>query len=365
MTATLAPDVLHTHQSAHVDALAWSTAGLPLAHDLHHSRARSAVLEAVVCRVEVDGVTGTAEVRGNAAYGTGEDTARIVAAFDGAPTALGTVHEVCASLRRHSRLAALAVDLAAWDARARGAGLPLTRFVSGSTIASVDTHGQIPFGTITDAETRAAGFVADGLRRVKIRVGGADTALDLARVRAVRLAAGEAVDISVDANGAWDTDRAVAASRDLADLGVTWVEQPASDLAGLAAVRADGAVRVRADESTHAVADLRMLDTVADGVHLKLEKSGSIAELVDAVRSAAAAGLDVALGQFDQGRLGCAATLHTAAALGFSTAEVWGFADVTHDIAGPLERRGPGIPLPSGAGLGLDLLTPLDWTLPR
>lgn len=364
MTPVLTPDLRDAHSTTRVDRLSWATASLPLARDLHHSRARAATLDAVVCRVEIEGFTGIAEVRGNAAYGTGEDTADVVSALAHAP-ATGTVGDRYAGLRRRSRLAALALDLAAWDARARAAGLPLAVFLSGSVRGSIDTHGQIPFGTVADAETRASAFVTDGLGRLKIRVGSPDVALDLARVRAARAVAGDAVDISVDANGAWDAESAIAACRALAALGVVWVEQPTSGLDGLSAVRADGAVRVRADEATHDVGDLRLLEGVADGVHLKLEKSGSLSALDDAVAAAEDVGLDVAVGQFDQGRLGCAATLHCAIALGFATAEVWGFADVSRDIAGVLERRGPGIPLPAGPGLGVDLLTPLDWTSAR
>lgn len=361
MSAVLSPAARDVHDTAPVEELAWATAELPLAHDLHHSRARTAALEAVVCRVEIDGTIGVAEVRSNAAYGTGEDTADITAAFARTPAGRGTVDEVRAYLGRASRLAALAFDLAAWDARSRAVALPLARLLSSDAPALVLTHGQLPFGTVEDAETRASAFVADGLTRLKIRVGGTDTELDLARVRAARAVAGDDVDISVDANGAWETERAIAACRSLAELGVMWVEQPTAHLDGLGVVRADGAVRVRADESTRAV-DMNRLADIVDGVHLKLEKSGSVSALSDAVDRASDAGLDVAIGQFDQGRLGCAATLHIAAALGFTTAEVWGFADISHDIAGGLERRGPGIHLPSGPGLGVDLLTPLDWT---
>ncbi|MFF7682561.1 mandelate racemase/muconate lactonizing enzyme family protein [Microbacterium sp. NPDC007973] len=364
MTSVLAPGLHDAHTTARVDRLSWATAGLPLAHELHHARARTAALDAVVCRIEIEGVTGIAEVRGNAAYGTGENTADVVSALSLA-RATGTVGERHASLSRRSRLAALALDLAAWDARARAAGLPLAVFLSGPVRGSIDTHGQIPFGTVADAEARASALTSDGLGRLKIRVGGPDVALDVARVRAARSVAGEAVDISVDANGAWDAEHAIDASRALASLGVVWVEQPTPDLEGLSAVRADGAVRVRADEATHDVEDLRLLGGVVDGVHLKLEKSGSFAALDAAVAAAEDVGLDVAVGQFDQGRLGCAATLHCAVALGFTTAEVWGFADVSRDIAGVLERRGPGVPLPSGPGLGVDLLTPLDWTSAR
>lgn len=359
----LPPALARSHEDGRVESIEWAVAPLPLARELHHSRARADVLEAVVCRVVVDGSTGVAEVRGNAAYGTGETTADIVRALAATARRDVTVRDAVGSAGGMSRLAGLVVDLAAWDARARGAGLPLARLLSPAALDRVATHGQIPFGSIAEAESRAAGFLDAGLERIKMRVGGEDTHLDLARVSAVR-ALSASVDISVDANGAWTADAARAACRELAALGVVWVEQPTADLAGLRAVRRDGAVRVRADESTRDADDAALLAESADGVHLKLEKSGTIIALAAAVADARDAGLDVALGQFDQGRLGCAATLHVAAALGFAKAELWGFADVQADIAAGIELAGPGFAVPDRPGLGVDLLTTPDWTSP-
>ncbi|MEH3088507.1 MAG: hypothetical protein PGN24_02530 [Microbacterium arborescens] len=245
---------------------------------------------------------------------------------------------------------------AARDCRWRGCSPPPHSIASRRTGRSRSARSPRPRAAPRVSWTRASSAS-------RYAWGGEDTRLDLARVAAVR-ALSASVDISVDANGAWTADAARAACRDLAALGVVWVEQPTPDLAGLRAVRRDGAVRVRADESTRDAGDAAVLAESADGVHLKLEKSGTVLALAAAVADAREAGLDVALGQFDQGRLGCAATLHVAAALGFAKAELWGFADVATDIAAGIELAGPGFAVPDHPGLGVDLLTTLDWTSP-
>ncbi|MEK8174144.1 enolase C-terminal domain-like protein [Streptomyces sp. M19] len=133
--------------------------------------------------------------------------------------------------------------------------------------------------------------------------------------------------MAADANGGWTPAAAVAATRWLADYGVRWLEQPtpAGDLTAMATVRAAARVPVWADESVrdaasvHAVADAG----AADGVHLKLEKAGTVAALTAAVHAARARGLDVALGQMDCGRLGCATTAQLAAGLDIAVAELW------------------------------------------
>lgn len=350
------------HDAMRVVGWEWSVETLPLARDLHHAGTRTSGLVAVVGRLTTAAGTGCAEVRANAAYGTGENPADVVAALRGVPAGGRTVAQLATALSARSRLAALLVDLAAWDVTGRAAGVPLAVLLGGAAGAFVATHGQIPFGTAVEAAELASGYVTGGLRRLKIRVGAADPVHDLRRVRSVREAVGADIDIAADANGGWDTDTAVSAARGLSDLGVRWLEQPTGSVEGLAVVRRDGAVHVRADESAHSAAGMASLASVADGVHIKLEKTGSVRALFAAEEAARAAGLDVALGQFDQGRLGSAATLHMAVAIGLDHAELWGFANVVDDLAGPLELDGPGMTLPPGTGLGLDLHTELEWS---
>ena len=87
-------------------------------------------------------------------------------------------------------------------------------------------------------------------------------------------------------------------------------------------------------------------------------------ELCRAVEAARQLGLGLALGQLDCGRLGCATTTHLAVGLGVDMAELWGFAHVATDVAGPLEVRDGAVVVPRGTGLGVEVdLT--DTTLVR
>ncbi|MFE4062071.1 mandelate racemase/muconate lactonizing enzyme family protein, partial [Streptomyces sp. NPDC059096] len=223
------------------------------------------------------------------------------------------------------------------------------------------THAPIGFGTPEEAAALATAAAEAGFGRVKIRVGG-DQDRDRARVGAVRRAvdrvtgAGTVV-LAADANGGWDVATARAAVRWLADHGVAWLEQPTppGDLAAMAAVRTDSPVPVWADESVrdaasvHAVADAG----AADGVHLKLEKAGTVDALAAAVGAARSRGLHVGLGQMDCGRLGCATTAHLAAGLAVEVAELWGCAHLAHDVTDGLILHRGAVLLPDGAGLGV------------
>jgi L-alanine-DL-glutamate epimerase-like enolase superfamily enzyme len=85
------------------------------------------------------------------------------------------------------------------------------------------------------------GWSAEGISKVKMKVG-RDPAADLERVRAARGAIAEADELFVDANGAFSRQQALAFAAAVADLGVTWFEEPVSsdDLAGLRLLRDRG-----------------------------------------------------------------------------------------------------------------------------
>ncbi|MFE7030892.1 mandelate racemase/muconate lactonizing enzyme family protein [Streptomyces sp. NPDC057621] len=391
----------------------YGVVALPLRRRLRHTTADTGELVQVVLRlVLADGQAGWAETRGNGAYATHHTTDSIVAALAGLPAVTDPLWNdpaaLAASVARHCPPAAMLLDVAYRDATARVRGVPLaealraeygdvlTALVPGSpgrpgataapsatatraaTAApggaavpgengiptTLPTHAAIPFGTPKEAAELTASAAASGFRRVKIRVGG-DPFLDSARIAAARTAADRvsgpgAVVLAADANGGWDPDTALAATPWLARYGVAWLEQPTrpGDLPAMARVRAESPVPVWADEDVRDAADVHTVADLAaaDGVHLKLEKAGTVAALAEAVAAARERGLDVALGQMDCGRLGCATTAHLAAGLGLTVAELWGYANVAHDLATGLRLRDGAILLPDAPGLGVDVL---------
>lgn len=334
--------------------------GLPLRRKLRHAGTDTGELTEVFLRVRLaDGHVGWAETRGNGAYATGCSTDTIVAALR-TPGWQDT-----ARLARRCPPAAMLVDIASRDAAARAQGIPLWATLSdGPAPSSLPTHAAIAFGTETQAAHLAETAVRDGFGRIKIRIGG-DPAVDRARVTRVREVAGPSAVLAVDANGGWDTGTALAAARWLADLDVAWFEQPVKDLASMAAVRAVSPIPVWADESVRDAESVRAVAELgaADGVHLKLEKAGTVDVLAAAIETARQHGLDVGLGQMDCGRLGCVTTAQLAAGLGVPVAELWGCANVECDVTPGLELRDGAVPLPAGPGLGLrpelDITTPM------
>jgi L-alanine-DL-glutamate epimerase-like enolase superfamily enzyme len=136
-------------------------------------------------------------------------------------------------------MAIAAVDTALWDLKARLLGLPLVTLL-GATRSEVPVYGSGGFTSYSTAELRdqLGGWVADGIARVKIKVG-RDPAADPGRVAAAREAIGDGAELFVDANGAYSRRQALELAAGFRAEGVSWFEEPVSsdDLGGLRLLR--------------------------------------------------------------------------------------------------------------------------------
>ncbi|MBI2875132.1 MAG: hypothetical protein HYY09_08585 [Firmicutes bacterium] len=92
-----------------------------------------------------------------------------------------------------------------------------------------------------------------GFRSFEVHVG-TGIAADVARVRAIREAAGNEITVIVDVNGHWTVKEAIHAIRALQEFDVM-VEQPVKGLEAMAEVRAAVEAPIVADESCHTVED--------------------------------------------------------------------------------------------------------------
>lgn len=132
-----------------------------------------------------------------------------------------------------------ALDVALWDLKARLLGLSVAELL-GTVRGAVPVYGSggftsLPVDALCD---QLAGWVRDGIGRVKMKVG-RDPASDAARVAAAREAVGPGAELFVDANGAYGRQEALGLTEAFAEAGVTWFEEPVSsdDLDGLRLLR--------------------------------------------------------------------------------------------------------------------------------
>jgi mandelate racemase len=137
------------------------------------------------------------------------------------------------------RMALSALDSALWDALAVAAGQPLATLLGAAPrkIPAYNSNGlglMGPEATADEAET----LIGPGFKAVKLRLGYATLAEDVAAARAVRKRLGDGIAVMADYNQALTVAEALRRGRALEGEGLAWLEEPIrhDDYAGSAAL---------------------------------------------------------------------------------------------------------------------------------
>lgn len=127
-----------------------------------------------------------------------------------------------------SLIAVAALDMAAWDALAKAANLPLAVLLGGSLapVPAYNSNGLWLIDVKQLADEAAALIAEGGFKALKLRLGRERLADDLAAIRAVRNAVGDAVKLMVDFNQGLSFGDALRRCRELDKLGLYWFEEP-------------------------------------------------------------------------------------------------------------------------------------------
>lgn len=254
-----------------------------------------------------------------------------------------------------------AVDIALWDLKAKALGLPLYKLL-GPYADSVPIYGSGGWTNFTLAELIAEteGWVEQGVKRVKIKVGkdfGNAEREDIERVAAVRRALGDDVAIYIDANNGYHPKQAIYMAREFERYQVGWFEEPllADDIDGLARVAASTTIPVATGEHEYTKYGFR--DLIARGgadiVQPDVGRVGGVTEWMKAAHLAHAFDLPVAPHGVQLVHLHlCCATPNL---------KVVEYLKVAHDADKvwytefPEHENGMWSPFPDKPGLGLEL----------
>jgi len=194
--------------------------------------------DAIIIRVETsEGVTGYGEAH------PGRSPGAIVSLIHNtiAPMLIGMkatdcvgawqrVHRMQLSshgLGAGASLAISGIDMALWDIRGKAANMPLYELLGGSKRRIPAYAGGIALGyqpkeSLVD---EAQEYIARGYKALKLRIGDTVKA-DIDRVRHVRQALGEDIDILTDANTAYTMADVRRVLPVLADIQAGWLEEP-------------------------------------------------------------------------------------------------------------------------------------------
>lgn len=173
-----------------------------------------------------------------------------------------------------------AFDMALYDLAAKSTGQPLFQYLGGQQ-KTLETDLTIGISTPAEMAKTAIDFVQRGVRIIKIKLG--KKALeDVERVRLIREAVGDSIQLRIDANQGWNYEDAAMALTKMGDYNIEFCEQPMRHWNDeyLPSLRKASPVKIMADESVFNHHDaVRLLNAHAcDYVNIKFAKSGGIRE---------------------------------------------------------------------------------------
>ncbi|MGC1275420.1 MAG: enolase C-terminal domain-like protein [Planctomycetaceae bacterium] len=298
---------------------------IPLKRSVKHASQARCENDTLVVRAELDdGTVGWGEGLPRT-YVTGETIDSCFATlascdlsqFGGTLAGLPEVVERCRSLRLPDPPSGMrdcfgntlrcAVELAVLDAATRQAGLPLSGVADFLDEAASIRQGtrQIRYGTaITSVKpwkeaAAALAFRLYGFRQCKVKVGVAGQD-EPASLRRIRLWAGLAMDLRVDANEGWSPDEVERRVAALSSFGITAVEQPVAHehVGELASLRPRLIEEIVLDESlcSQTDADRAIGEGLCDLFNIRLSKCGGLVNSLLLAAKAKAAGLGYQLG---------------------------------------------------------------------
>lgn len=212
-----------------------------------------------------------------------------------------------AKLARHFRLlgvrglvtmALAGLDAACWDARAAAAGVPLVTWLGGNVrpVRAYNSNGLSLMDTRALAD-EAEELLQGGFTAIKLRLGYATPAEDLAALHAVRRRVPDGTIVMADYNQALTVAEALQRGRALDGEGLAWIEEPIrhDDYDGHATLTRELATPIQIGENfdtPHAMADA-LAARACDYVMPDFARIGGVSGWLEAAALAQAAGMEM------------------------------------------------------------------------
>lgn len=259
-------------------------------------------------------------------------------------------------MKERSPAASATLDIAMWDLRAKMDGVSLTELLGGH-MRVLPTDATIDLKKPDDARKEAARFIKEGFKSIKVKVG-KSIREDLERVRAVRETTGSGVQLIIDANGGYDSEKALTLWEDASEFDLEFFEQPVPQdmVKELAMLRGRG-VRVCADESFVDEGSLMALIDLdaTDMINIKLMKLGGLTQAMRLERIAREAGIGTMIGCMGDIGISIGAAAHLACKVAPSHVDLDSHLNIAPICDGPLVKSG-NIQLKDEPGIGVYLI---------
>ena len=266
------------------------------------------------------------------------------------------------------------IDIALWDLIGKATNQPIHKLIGGAFRTQLQAYATgLYFKDMNklneEAVAEAKGYVTQGFKAIKMKIGLGSITKDIDRVAAVRDAIGPDVHLMVDANHCFNVPQAIAMGRELQKLDIYWFEEPISpeDLDGYVEVtgKLDMAIAGGENEFTkfgfRRILERRAMDIVQPDVCA----AGGITECKKIAALAQASSIQCVPHAWGTA-IGLAATMHYLASLPFTPPCLvpvppmleyeQTFNPFRDELSSTdLTHKGGFVTVPNGPGLGIEI----------
>jgi muconate cycloisomerase len=212
-----------------------------------------------------------------------------------------------------------AVEMALWDIKGKALGAPVYSLLGGFRRKSIPTSHSVGYGALPEMVRQASELVDQGYRTLKIYCGRDTPEADLERIRKVRKAVGDKIELYVEANQRWGFKTALRLLPLLEDLQILFIEQPISSFLRkeMKILRERSPVPLALDEGVFTPEDVFMAkeEGLSDIVNIYVLKAGGIYNAKKALDVADTVGMDTFVGSFNELGISSIAGAHIAATI--------------------------------------------------
>ena len=253
-----------------------------------------------------------------------------------------------------------AFDMALYDIAAKHANMPLYQFLGG-TKKEMLSDITVGIGLPTTMAAQAKAFTDNGASILKIKLG-KDIATDIERIKNIRKAVRNDVNLRIDANQGWSFDDAKTCLTKLAEYNIEFCEQPMRTYNDehLPELIKISPIKIMADESVYNHHDAKRIikNNACDYINIKFAKSGGILEAKKIIEVAKQNNIPCMMGGMLESRVALSAFAHFAAAnpqIIFYDMDTCMLGHKIDPVIGGVTYNGYIVQLPDGIGIGADV----------
>ena len=227
------------------------------------------------------------------------------------PFDIERIHRRMDAVVPRNLIAKCGIDLALWDVMGKAVGQPACKLLGGTVDPKIHCTYTLSIDRPEKMAEQASFRKNQGYKTLVVKIGREPQA-DIERLRLVREAVGDEVNLRLDANEAYWPDQAIGIIRRMEKYHPEFVEEPVKrwDLDGMARVARAVGIPISSDESNTSLESvMQIIQKAAAGIiNIKISKNGGLYRSKKIAALAEAAGIPCIVGganTYEVGRQAC------------------------------------------------------------